>query len=47
MAGPMSAAMFAKFSLDAGFATVGLVMLALAAMVAFAVREPPVERTVE
>ncbi|MBE0619235.1 MAG: hypothetical protein IH605_01455 [Burkholderiales bacterium] len=43
MVGPMGAAMFARFSLKAGFATVGVVMLALAALVAFAVREPMVE----
>ena len=36
--------MFARFSLDAGFATVELVTLALAAMVALAVREQPVEK---
>ncbi|MBE0622142.1 MAG: MFS transporter [Burkholderiales bacterium] len=44
MVGPMGAAMFAKFSLKAGFVTVGVLMLALAALVAFAVREPPVEK---
>jgi hypothetical protein len=36
--------MFAKFSLNAGFATAGMLMLALAGMVAFAVREPAVEK---
>ena len=44
MVGPMGAAMFARFSLKAGFATLGVLLLALAALVAFAVREPPVER---
>jgi len=44
MVGPMGAAMFAKFSLKAGFVTVGMLMLALAALVAFAVREPAVEK---
>jgi DHA1 family multidrug resistance protein-like MFS transporter len=44
MVGPMGAAMFAKFSLRAGFVTVGVLMLALAALVAFAVREPAVEK---
>jgi len=44
MVGPMAAAMFATFSLKAGFATVGGVMLALAALVAFAVREPVGEK---
>ena len=44
MVGPMGAAMFATFSLKAGFATIGGVMLALAALVAFAVREPPVDK---
>ena len=42
MVGPMGAAMFARFSLKAGFATVSLLLFALAALVAFAVREPPV-----
>ena len=40
MVGPMGAAMFATFSLRAGFVTVGLLLLGLAALVAFAVREP-------
>jgi MFS transporter, DHA1 family, multidrug resistance protein len=44
MVGPMAAAMFATFSLKAGFVTVSMVMLALAALVAFAVREPPVDK---
>lgn len=44
MAGPMGAALFARYSLNAGFAAVGLLMLALAAVVAFAVREPPGEK---
>ena len=44
MVGPMGAAMFAKISLKAGFATLSLLLLALAALVAFAVREPPVEK---
>ncbi len=42
--GPLGAAMFATVSLKAGFATVGGVMLALAGLVALAVREPPVEK---
>ena len=44
MVGPMSAAMFGRFSLKLGFIAVAGVMLALAALVAFAVREPPVEK---
>lgn len=44
MVGPMGAAMFATFSLKAGFVTIGMLMLALAALVAFAVREPPAEK---
>jgi DHA1 family multidrug resistance protein-like MFS transporter len=44
MVGPMGAAMFATFSLKAGFATVGGMMLALAGLVAFAVREPAGEK---
>jgi len=44
MVGPMSAAIFATISLKAGFATVGALFVALAALVAFAVREPPVEK---
>lgn len=44
MVGPMGAAMFATVSLKAGFVTVGMLFVALAALVAFAVREPPVEK---
>ena len=44
MVGPMSAAMFATVSLKAGFVTVGVLFFALAALVAFAVREPPLEK---
>ena len=44
MVGPMGAAMFAKFSLNAGFVTAGVLMLALAALVALAVREPAGEK---
>jgi MFS transporter, DHA1 family, multidrug resistance protein len=44
MVGPAGAAMFAKFSLKAGFATVGMLMFGLAALVALAVREPVVEK---
>jgi len=44
MVGPMAAALFGTFSLKAGFVTVGGAMLALAALVAFAVREPAVEK---
>jgi DHA1 family multidrug resistance protein-like MFS transporter len=44
MVGPMAAAMFATVSLKAGFVTIGMLMLALAALVAFAVREPPVDK---
>lgn len=44
MVGPMGAAMFGRYSLKAGFAAVGVLMLGLAALVAFAVREPPVEK---
>lgn len=40
MVGPMSAAMFASFSLKAGFVTIGLLLAALAALVGVAVREP-------
>lgn len=40
MVGPMSAAMFASFSLKAGFVTVGLLLAALAVLVGVAVREP-------
>ena len=44
MVGPMSAAMFATVSLKAGFLTVSMVFVALAALVAFAVREPAMEK---
>ena len=44
MVGPMGAAMFATVSLKAGFATVSALLLALAALIAFAVREPAVEK---
>ena len=44
MVGPMGAAMFGRFSLKAGFVTVAGVMLALAALIALAVREPPAEK---
>jgi MFS transporter, DHA1 family, multidrug resistance protein len=44
MVGPMAAAMFSTFSLKAGFITVGAAMLAMAALVALAVREPPVDK---
>jgi DHA1 family multidrug resistance protein-like MFS transporter len=44
MVGPMSAAMFATVSLKAGFVTVGMLFVALAALIAFAVREPPLEK---
>ena len=44
MVGPMAAAMFATISLKAGFATVGVLLHGLAALVAFAVREQPVEK---
>lgn len=44
MVGPMSAAMFATISLKAGFVAVGVLFVALAALVAFAVREPPAEK---
>ncbi len=44
MVGPMAAAMFATISLKAGFATLSLLLLALAALVAFAVREPPTDK---
>ena len=36
--------MFAKVSLNAGFAALGALMLAVAVLVAFAVRELPVEK---
>ena len=44
MVGPMGAAMFATISLKAGFVGVSIVLLALAALVALAVREPPMEK---
>jgi MFS family permease len=44
MVGPMGAAMFATISLKAGFATVSVLLLALAALVAFAVREPAMDK---
>jgi MFS family permease len=44
MVGPMGAAMFATISLKAGFVTISLLLLALAALVAFAVREPTVDK---
>jgi DHA1 family multidrug resistance protein-like MFS transporter len=44
MIGPMGAAMFATVSLNAGFVAVSVLFVALAALVAFAVREPPAEK---
>jgi hypothetical protein len=44
MVGPMGTAMFARFSLKAGFATVSVLLLGLAVMVAIAVREPAGEK---
>ena len=44
MVGPMAAAMFATISLKAGFVAVSGLFVALAALVAFAVREPPAEK---
>ena len=44
MIGPMGAAMSATVSLKTGFASVSTLMLALAALIAFAVREPAVEK---
>jgi len=44
MAGPMGAAMFSRYSLKAGFVTVSLLFVALAALIAYAVREPPLEK---
>jgi predicted MFS family arabinose efflux permease len=41
MVGPMGAAMFATVSLKAGFVSISILLVALAALVAFAVREPP------
>ena len=43
MVGPMGAAMFATFSLKAGFVTVSVLLVALAALVGVAVREPASE----
>ena len=43
MAGPMAAALFASISLAAGFATAGIMLIGLAALIGFAVREPPME----
>jgi hypothetical protein len=40
----MGAAMFATISLKAGFAAISVLLLALAALVGFAVREPPVDK---
>lgn len=44
MVGLMAAAMFATISLKAGFVAVSVLLVALAALVAFAVREPAVEK---
>ena len=44
MAGPMGAAMFATISLKIGFVTISILLLALAALVGFAVREPAVDK---
>jgi hypothetical protein len=44
MVGPMGAAMFATISLKAGFATISVLLVALAALVAFAVREPAMDK---
>ena len=44
IAGPMAAAMFATISLKAGFAAISILLLALAVLVGFAVREPPVDK---
>lgn len=43
MAGPMSAAWFASFSLKAGFVVLGVLLVALAILVGAAVREPPAD----
>lgn len=43
MAGPMGAALFATISLKAGFAAVSVLLVALAALVGFAVREPSMD----
>jgi MFS transporter, DHA1 family, multidrug resistance protein len=44
MVGPMGAAMFATISLKAGFATISILLVALAALVGFAVREPAMDK---
>lgn len=44
MVGPMGAAMFATISLKAGFVAISVLLLALAALVGFAVREPSVDK---
>ncbi len=44
MLGPMAAAMFATISLKVGFVAVSVLLFALAGLVAFVVREPPMEK---
>ena len=44
IAGPMAAAMFATISLKAGFAAISVLLLALAALVGFTVREPAADK---
>jgi len=44
MAGPMWAAIFAAISLKAGFVTVSILLVCLAALVGFAVREPAMDK---
>ena len=44
MVGPMAAAMFATISLKTGFVTVGILLVALAALVAVALREPAMDK---
>ena len=44
MVGLMAAAMFATISLKARFVAVSVLLVALAALVAFAVREPAVKK---
>ena len=44
MAGPMGAAMFATFSLKAGFVAVSILLVAQAVLVGFAVREPAMDK---
>jgi hypothetical protein len=44
MVGPMGAAMFATISLKAGFVAISILLLALAALVGFAVREPAADK---